>query len=180
VRLLDDLDATHNADPAGLQAQLEEAVRTRAASPFWTLRLPNWGQPCSPASRGFSSRGSECNAPQVSWLWGPASPPLRAPRSACQRAAVGELVSAGIPAHSAVAYYGRDYVVRLRCADLRYGLPSRRLRQLYRFGKGIGDGKDSRSRCPEELFGRAQLVWSCLSTPNSRCADELFVSARVV
>jgi hypothetical protein len=40
-------------------------------------------------------------------------------------------------------------------------------RRTYRFGKGIGDGKDSRSRCPDELFVLALVVCSCLSTSTS-------------
>ncbi len=37
----------------------------------------------------------------------------------------------------------------------------------YRFGKGIGDGNDSRSRWPDELFVPARVVCSRLSTSTS-------------
>ena len=39
--------------------------------------------------------------------------------------------------------------------------------ESYRCGKGMGDGKDSRSRCPDELFVSARVVCSCLSTSAS-------------
>jgi hypothetical protein len=34
------------------------------------------------------------------------------------------------------------------------------LHQSYRLGKGVGDGKDSRSRCPDELFVLPRVVCS--------------------
>ncbi len=37
--------------------------------------------------------------------------------------------------------------------------------EFYRLGDGIGDGKDSRSRCPDDLFALAPLV--CLRLPAS-------------
>jgi hypothetical protein len=32
--------------------------------------------------------------------------------------------------------------------------------ESHRLGNGTGDGKDSRSRCPDELFAVARVVWS--------------------
>ena len=37
--------------------------------------------------------------------------------------------------------------------------------EFYRLGNGVDDGKDSRSRCPDELFVLAPLV--CLRLPAS-------------
>ena len=73
VWLLDDHDATHNAnrrkrpDKRRLQAQLDEAGTTRAAYSLWRGPRPT-GQPCSRGIARFTSRRLECNARQVSWL----------------------------------------------------------------------------------------------------------------
>ena len=39
--------------------------------------------------------------------------------------------------------------------------------EFYRLGNGAGDGKDCRSRCPDELFVLARVVCSCLSASTS-------------
>jgi hypothetical protein len=39
--------------------------------------------------------------------------------------------------------------------------------ESHRLGNGTGDGKDSRSRCPDELFAVARVVWSGLSALTS-------------
>ena len=52
-----------------------------------------------------------------------------------------------------------------RCGDRRYVAPkdcARIRNRIYRLGNGAGDGKDSRSRCPDELF---VLAPSCLLVP---------------